>query len=237
MIHNPRVVLICRILLLLLSLSAVVLCLFFPIHWQDAVNAYVIEARTNFWALSTFTMLSNIAVLIFYAAAVVLLIPAIKKTGLPGETVALPRLQSCICNAIFFTMVIYWLIIADWNAQDTFTYTNLCLHLVIPLGFIADYILFRFPGRMRKIDILFTYLSALLYFIVLSIMGAFHLHDYYRGTSRAPLVNWWPYGFLNYDALGIMPVFIVLGIGMVYLGFSIGLYLIDRRKARVIVPR
>jgi hypothetical protein len=85
---------------------------------------------------------------------------------------------------------------------------------------------------MRKVDILFTYLSALLYFTVVSIMGVFHLHDYNAGSSKAPLKNWWPYGFLNYEVLGAMTVFIVLGIGMVYLGFSVGLYAIDRRAGK-----
>jgi hypothetical protein len=229
MIRNRTLLLVGRGFLLLLSASAIVLRLFFPITWQPDLNAYSIAFTIDFWPLSTFTTLSNLAVLAFYAAAFVVSLRERGKSGSHGEIVALPRLQSCICTAIFFTMVIYWAIIADWASKNTFTYTNIALHFFIPLGFFADYILFRAPGRMRKLDILFTYLSALLYFTAVSIMGVFHLHDYNIGSSKAPLVNWWPYGFLNYGALGIAPVFIVLGIGMVYLGFSVGLYHIDRR--------
>jgi hypothetical protein len=233
MIRNRTILLASRGFLLLLSFSAIVLRLFFPITWQPDLNAYTIEFKMDFWPLSTFTSLSNIAVLVFYLAAFVVSLRESRKTGLYGEIVALPSLQSCVCTAIFFTMVIYWAIIADWSSQNTFNYTNIALHLFIPLGFFADYILFRAPGRMRKMDIFFTFLSALLYFTAVSIMGFFHLHDYNAGSASASQ-NWWPYGFLNYEVLGIMPVFIVLGIGVIYLGFSVGLYAIDRRIGKKI---
>jgi hypothetical protein len=180
--------------------------------------------------MTTFTYLSNLLVFCFIGYCVVKGIIDILKNGLHGSSDYLPRVQAGLTVAIFFTMVIYWALIAKWDDISSFSFVNIALHLVIPLLAIADYVLIRGNGYLKKRDPLYYAACAIGYFLIMGILGAFKLHAF----TTNPL-NYWPYGFMNFNTLGGLPVAIIGGVGAVYVGISYLLVYLDKYTKKVLI--
>ncbi len=128
--------------------------------------------------------------------------------------------------AILVTFLVYNILLTDnmfgsgWNSLG-----NLTKHIVCPLLFIFDYILFDKHHQLKFRDCFLCTVLPLVYVIFILIRGAL-LPANYEGTT-------YPYFFLDASSIGYLKVFLwVLVLVVIFIALAIVFYLYDKLEIK-----
>lgn len=154
---------------------------------------------------SYFTILSNVA------AAIVLLGGALlAPTGLWWQW-----FRGGVTTAMLITAIVYALLLSDIDVNLSGEWTNTVLHRLIPLVLLLDWALFR-PRSLPALSWLTWLAFPLVY-------GIYTL-------TRGPIVDWYPYPFIDPRSQGYLSM--TLGVVVVFIGMtalSAGVYWLGTR--------
>ena len=116
--------------------------------------------------------------------------------------------------------VVYHVLLAPhWKPEGLMYGVNLVLHYVMPVAFVLDWLWFAPKGRLRWIDPVKWLAFPLVY-------GGWTL---VHGLAT----HWWPYGFVDVDALGLGRVLAIFaGLLVFFLLVGVGLVGLDRLFGR-----
>lgn len=174
-----------------------------------------------------FTHISNIAVVVYVWGAI---ISALRHPDAdPGDMPWAPKVKHALMLAIMVTCLVATFMLPDFGMVFTgggFSWTLLVLHYIVPLGFIADWLLFDKKGIMTKTEPPTWVVFPLVYLVYIIIaVGCF-------GVVTQPDSRW-PYPFLNFDANGVpMTLGICVGMLVFFIAFGYVLVLVDHLLAR-----
>lgn len=133
---------------------------------------------------SYFTILTNVLV------ALALTAPAVAPRSRLGRWAASEGVRASIAMYIAVVGLTYHFLLSHvWDPQGLLWVVNGLLHYVMPVAFVADWMLFTPKGRLRWIDPLKWLTLPLLF------TGWTLIHGYASG--------WWPYWFMDVPALGL----------------------------------
>ena len=121
--------------------------------------------------------------------------------------------------------VVYHVLLAPhWKPEGLLYGVNLVLHYVMPVAFVLDWLWFTPKGRLRWIDPVKWLAFPMVY-------GGWTL---VHGLAT----HWWPYGFVDVDALGLGRVVAIFGALLVFF-LLVGLALVglDRFTGRAAVMK
>lgn len=139
------------------------------------------ELTLNFF--SYFTIQTNIMV------AIALAVPAFAPQSKPGQWLVRPDIRTAIALYIAVVGLIYhFLLAATWAPQGWSLLANNLLHYVMPAAFIADWLMFSPKGQLRPSEPFRWLVVVVAYGVWTLLHGAFS--------------HWWPYWFVDVDALG-----------------------------------
>ncbi len=178
-----------------------------------AINFGFFRGRAYWHILNYYTLLSNIACLVFFAAMLVRRRPA-------------PRAEGAIAYCIAITGIIYATMLApaDFAEGNFFTFQNIVLHYVGPVMVIVDWLLFCPRRRIRTTDPLLWLLIPLGYFGYILVRSTFAGNI---GTTDSPF----PYDFIDPAVQGGWGPMLggvgFIALGMLALGYLI--LLLDRK--------
>jgi hypothetical protein len=164
----------------------------------------VVERTVNYF--SFFTILTNILVALAFTG------PLIDADRRLARWSASEGVRAAVTLYIVVVGVVYHLLIAPhWKPQGLLYGVNLVLHYVMPAAFVLDWLWFTAKGLLRWIDPVKWLTFPLVY-------GGWTL---VHGLTT----HWWPYGFVDVDALGLgrviaifgglLTFFLVVGLGLV----------------------
>ena len=162
------------------------------------------ELTLNFF--SYFTILSNIL------AALALTAPVVAPNIRLGRWSASEGVRAAVAMYIVVVGVVYhFLLHPYWNPTGWSLVVNLVLHYVMPAAFVLDWLWLTPKGRLRWIDPVKWLAFPLIY-------GGWTL---IHGLAT----HWWPYGFVDVDALGLGRVVAIFG-GLLVFFLMVGLGLV-----------
>ena len=180
----------------------------------------VVERTVNYF--SFFTILTNILVALAFTG------PLIDADRRLARWSASEGVRAAVAMYIVVVGVVYHLLIAPhWQPEGLLYGVNLVLHYLMPVAFVLDWLWFTPKGRLRWIDPVKWLAFPLIY-------GGWTL---VHGLAT----HWWPYGFVDVDALGLGRVIAVFA-GLLVFFWLVGMTLVglDRlfgRTARDSGPR
>ena len=162
------------------------------------------ELTLNFF--SYFTILSNLMV------ALALTAPAVAPDSRLGRWSLSESVRAAVTMYIVVVGVVYhFLLHPYWNPTGWSLVVNLVLHYVMPAAFVLDWLWLTPKGRLRWIDPVKWLAFPLIY-------GGWTL---IHGLAT----HWWPYGFVDVDALGLGRVVAIFG-GLLVFFLMVGLGLV-----------
>lgn len=169
-----------------------------------------------------FTNLSNVAVVGYLWAAA---IAQLQREDL-WPAPFMPKLKHALMLAITVTwLVAHFLLDGGSVFKDgTFHWTMLVVHYIVPIAMILDWLLFDAKGTMSKNEPPTWIVFPLVYlaYVMLLVWG-FGLTIKPEENSR------WPYGFLDFDKLGVPSVTMtIVALIVVFLAVGYLYLLIDR---------
>jgi hypothetical protein len=218
-----------RVFALSFRIVAFIVCLF-----GILASLGIFQGQFNETYLLYYTYQSNILVLGFFAVLIYKTTVDLQKKGRIGDNGYFPRISAGILLAIMLTMIVYWLLLApaavsSYGWENTFSFNNLCVHLITPLLVLFDYILFSKKGKLKKNDPLLFCIVPIVYFIQAMILGFSGV--IYDITEAGEIIHF-PYFFMDYYELGLWIIPYILGISLFYLGLGkILLYIDHKRKS------
>ena len=168
-----------------------------------SLGFFDMEFRWDFYIL--FTDLSN------YFCIIIMLKELIQtvKRDKDGYVSATPFMKFCGLLGILLTFLVFNLLLAHAsgrNPADNYKVASVLLHIMLPLMYTADWILFYEKGKCRLSYPLLSILYPLVYLAYVYIHAAILRFDTsilnYHGTD--PLI--YPYFFLNPERVGITGV-------------------------------
>lgn len=132
----------------------------------------------------------------------------------------------CVILLLVTGLVYNALLAKDKTAAEYFlSPTNLILHLILPLMFLLDWLLFCRHGALGRYHPLLSTVMPLVYVAFILIRAPF--------VDKVPGALVYPYFFLNVDALGWGGLFLWLaGLLAFFLALSYLLFCIDRRLGK-----
>ena len=160
---------------------------------------------------------TNLSNYICFGVVLFALIKTIKssKKSLEGYCNALPKFKFMSLIMILVTCLVYNILLSKecTTADYFFSITNLILHLILPIMFALDWILFTEHGKTKWYYPLLATIMPLIYVIVILIRAAI-IGNNYHGLI-------YPYFFLNVTKIGfggvigwiaiLVVVFVALG--------------------------
>ena len=172
----------------------------------------VLERTINYF--SFFTILTNILVALAFTG------PLLGEDSRLGRWSAGEGVRAAVALYIVVVGVVYhFLLHPYWNPTGWSLMVNLVLHYVMPAAFVLDWLWLTPKGRLRWIDPLKWLAFPLIY-------GGWTL---IHGLAT----HWWPYGFVDVDALGLGRVVAIFGGLLVFfLMVGLGLVGLDRMFGR-----
>lgn len=167
-----------------------------------------VAVRTlNFF--SFFTIWTNLMM------AVALTLPVMGAGTRLGRIAASESVRAMVTMyALVVGLVYHVLLHALWSPQGWGLVVNLLLHYIMPLAFLLDWMLFTPKGRLG-------WTAPVRWLIVPLVYGVWTL---IHGFAS----HWWPYGFLNVDALGGRAVWTFAGLTVFFLVVGLVIVTIDR---------
>ena len=173
-----------------------------------------------------FTNLSNYLCAIF----MVLELRDTAKKNIDSYVTTYPVVKFVALLAILLTFIIYNFVLAKRiDIKDSFVVASVTLHMILPLMFTFDYILFYEHGKVKWYYPILSTIFPLLYAAFIFVHAAIRNFDssiYYPGRND-PFI--YPYFFLNLDKYGVIGVTInILIILIVFVVFGNVIVLIDK---------
>jgi len=176
--------------------------------WVTIIGQYIIMARSgDFGSIgaATLTYLGYFTVLTNILAALAFTTPFLKPGNTLRQFFDRQAVRAAIALYILVVMVVYWALLASihdptgWSAIF-----NVGLHLVIPVLFIFDWIIFSPKGNMSYKHLPYWTIYPVAY-------GLFNI-------ARGLITGFYPYPFLDVSKLGYGNVFVnMLGFMSIYL--------------------
>ncbi len=172
----------------------------------------VFDGRANWYILNYYTLLSNIACLVFFSLSFCAGVGAL-RSGV-RDFAWCPRGEGAIVFCIAVTGIIYAVMLApaDMAEGKFLTFQNLILHYVGPAMVLLDWLLFTPRGRVRSSDPLLWLLAPLSYFGYILVRSTF-AGDIGTSGSR------FPYGFIDPAVQGGWGA-MFWGVGQIALGMA-----------------
>lgn len=172
----------------------------------------VVERTVNYF--SFFTILTNILVALAFTG------PLIDANRRLARWSASEGVRAAVAMYIVVVGVVYHVLLAPhWKPEGLMYGVNLVLHYVMPVAFVLDWLWFTPKGRLRWIDPVKWLAFPLIY-------GGWTL---VHGLAT----HWWPYGFVDVDALGLERVLAIFaGLLVFFLLVGVGLVGLDRLFGR-----
>lgn len=175
---------------------------------------------------------TNLSNYICFAVILIALINTIKsfKTSQTGYCKTLPKFKFMCLIMILVTCLVYNILLAKENsvADYFFSITNLIMHVILPIMFTLDWILFTEHGKTKWYYPLLSVIMPLIY-VALIMIRSLILGRNYTGLL-------YPYFFLNVAKLGIGGVvkwIAILVVLFVILGYII--YALDNIKRKKVL--
>ena len=172
----------------------------------------VLERTINYF--SFFTILTNILVALAFTG------PLLGEKSRLGRWSASEGVRAAVAMYIVVVGVVYHVLLHPyWNPTGWSLLVNVVLHYVMPAAFVLDWLWFTAKGRLRWIDPVKWLAFPLVY-------GGWTL---VHGLAT----HWWPYGFVDVDALGLGRVLAIFaGLLVFFLLVGVGLVGLDRLFGR-----
>lgn len=182
-----------------------------------------------------FTNLSN------YICAIIMFLELrdTAKKNTDSFVTTFPGLKFFALLAILLTFIIYNFVLADRrDIRDSFVVSSVTLHMILPLMFTFDYILFYEHGKVKWYYPILSAIFPLLYAAFIYIHAAIRNFDssiYYPGRDD-PFI--YPYFFLNLDKYGVAGVLRnIVVIFVVFVVFGYIIVLLDRLFSKAALKR
>lgn len=184
------------------------------IGWYAIVGQYFQSSSAGNY-FSYFTILSNVLV------AVTTTLVALAPDSAPGRFVQRPPVATSVALYITVTGIIYWLILAQlYDLEGWVLFFDRLLHYVIPPAFVLFWLLFIRKGTLDLRHLPGMLAAPIAY-------GAYTL-------LRGPLVNWYPYPFIDVNELGYPTTFRNIVEFTIFFAFVGSLYvLVDHALGRL----
>lgn len=179
-----------------------------------------------------FTNLSNYLCAIF----MVLELRDTAKKNIDSYVTTYPTVKFVALLSILLTFIIYNFVLAkSRDIKDSFVVASVTLHMILPLMFTFDYILFYEHGKVKWYYPIVSTVFPLLYAAFIFVHAAIRNFDssiYFPGRND-PFI--YPYFFLNLDKYGVAGVakYIVI-ILIVFVVFGYIIVMIDKLLGKVI---
>ena len=175
----------------------------------------VLDRTVNYF--SFFTILATILVALAFTG------PLITPTRRIAQWTTDPGFRAAAATYILIVGVVYHFMIAPYWKPQGLTYgVNLVLHYVMPAAFLLDWLWFTPRGRLG-------WLGPVKWLSVPVVYGGWTL-------AHGLTTHWWPYGFVDVDALGlgrVLAIFAGLLAGFLLVGLAlVGLDRALRRTVR-----
>ena len=179
-----------------------------------------------------FTNLSNYLCAIF----IFLELRDTAKKSIDSYVKTFPVLKFVALLSILLTFIIYNFVLAkSRDIKDSFVVASVTLHILLPLMFTFDYILFYEHGKVKWYYPILSTIFPILYAAFIFVHAAIRHFDssiYYPGRND-PFI--YPYFFLNLDKYGIVGVITnIVIILIVFLAFGNVIVLIDKLLGKII---
>ncbi|MBQ3077747.1 MAG: Pr6Pr family membrane protein [Clostridia bacterium] len=154
---------------------------------------------------SYFTNLSNYLCIAVMAAE---LVQTARRSG-DGSVTALPRLKFVCLTGITLTFLVFNVLLAGQPGRDpalNYKVSSVLLHIVLPLLYIGDWLLFYPHRRLRPADLVRSTLLPLAYlaFVAAQAIALDFNASILNSTAGRPLI--YPYFFLDLSVLGPLGV-------------------------------
>ena len=179
-----------------------------------------------------FTNLSN------YLCAIFMLLELrdTAKKNTDSYVTAYPAMKFVALLAILLTFIIYNFVLASRrDIKDSFVVASITLHIILPLMFTFDYILFYEHGKVKWHYPILSTIFPLLYAAFIYVHAAIRNFDssiYFPGRND-PFI--YPYFFLNLDKYGVLGVVKnILIILIIFIVFGYVIVLIDKLLGKII---
>jgi hypothetical protein len=185
------------------------------------------HAAIDWYILNYYTVLSNIACMVFLGMAHFHCEKALKAGA--KDFSWRPRTEGAFVFVIAVTGIVYAVMLAPADIVEGhfFTFDNLVLHYICPAMVLLDWLLFSPKGTFRPLDPLLWLLAPLGYFGYILVRSTF-AGDI--GTTGSPF----PYNFIDPAVQGgwseMLQGVAVITLGMIALGYLI--YTADRLLCR-----
>lgn len=223
MIKNKKFALWFRLFAFVLSILGIV------VH----LRIYLFEFKVA--SLMYYTIQSNILAIVMFS---ILLYKTIKDYQVNKEDSNcsyMPRFEFVVMIDLLLTMIVYWVLLAPTAFKMTgenslFSFSNLTLHLFVPLLCLIDYFIFTKSKQVNYKDIYLTVLFPLFYLIFTSIAGVFGY--VYASVSNPNRIVHYPYFFMDYDIYGVMTIVNILVMTAIFLLLGHLVYFIDSKLKR-----
>ncbi len=186
-----------------------------------------LRGRADFYILNYYTVLSNLACLVYFSIAHGRQAMALRKRMC--DFTWRPRLEGAFVFMITVTGIVYATLLApvDIAEGNFFTFQNLALHYIGPAMVILDWLLFSPKGSFRPTDPLLWLLAPLGYFGYILVRSTFAGDIGNSGSA-------FPYGFIDPAVQGGWGKMLCgvgfIALAMAALGYAI--YGLDRLFAR-----
>ncbi len=169
-----------------------------------------------------YTNLSNYLCFIVMLIVFIRNYKLVKKGEMTGNNDIIVKLKFYTTIIILVTFLVYNILLTDnmfgpgWNGLG-----NLLMHIVLPLMFLFDFILFDKHHTLNWYDCLLCTVLPLIYVVVILIRGSLLPSDY-AGTI-------YPYFFLNVSEIGLGAVLLwVLVLVVAFIAIAFIFYLYDK---------
>lgn len=189
----------------------------------------VFRGAINLSLFVYYTIQSNALVLLLFSYLSIRTLIDLIKNGKTGNSTYIPRVKGAITLAIVVTFIVFWVLLAPSmftmadNQYNLLGLDNNLVHTIVPILAVLDWVLFDKKGYFQKKDPLYWTSIPLVYFLFAII----------RAQIGGPLYNgsYYPYFFIDFDALGGVVFLYVIGIYAFFLGLGYFIYWIDQKQA------
>lgn len=144
-----------------------------------------------------------------------------------------PRIKFVAMMGIMLTFFVFNFLLAG-NSSEVFSVNSIILHVILPLAFTIDWLLFYEHGKVKISN---TFISMI---FPLSYVGYVYFHAFILGFNTS-IINWigsrpliYPYFFLDVQQIGVMGVIqCILILTVCFAVFSLIFTVLDRLLKKI----
>ena len=167
----------------------------------NSIGLYQLRYNPTF--VYYFTNISNVALVIYYWIAII----QAHKTQISTQKPWHPILKHTLMLGITVTGLVAYFLLNQGGVFENgvFHFNNFVLHDLIPICAVLDWLLFDEKPTMSYKEPLIWPLYPLAYFAYIVVLVACFGVSVKENTR-------WPYGFMDFDTLGVPTVLLIIGI-------------------------